>query len=233
MAQTTSESVDVRPVSIEADGEVVVLRLIDHDNRFNRRSLDAINAGLDRIDDTQDPKALVVVGTGKFFSNGLDLDWLGTGEEDMVGFIADVMAMWARILAAPYPTVAAVNGHAFAGGAMFALAFDQRVMRVDRGFWCVNELLLGMDLPPGMAAIVQAKLPAPVAHKAVTTAHRFSADEALRAGFVDATADETTVLPVAIERAAALTATSGPTLGALKRRLYGPTIALLEDGARP
>ncbi len=219
--------------TVEIDGEVAVMRLTDHENRFHRRSVDAINAALDRIDAIDGPKALVVGGEGKFFSNGLDLDWLGTGEEDMVEFIADVMTMWARILAAPYPTVAAVNGHAFAGGAMFALAFDQRVMRTDRGFWCVNELLLGMDLPPGMAAIVQAKLPAPVAHRAVTTAHRFSAGEALHAGFVDATADEASVLAVAVERAAALTATAGPTLGALKRRLYGSTIALLEDGARP
>ena len=111
---------------------------------------------------------MVTAGAGKFFSNGLGLDWLGTGEEDMFGFLADVPGLWARILEAPFPTVAAVNGHAFAGGAMFALAFDQRVMREDRGFWCVNEVLLGMDLTPGMGALVQARLDKHTAHKAVT-----------------------------------------------------------------
>ncbi len=215
---------------LERDGDVFVLRLDDGDNRFNRTTLDAINVALDEVDEADGPRGLVVAGTGKFFSNGLDLDWLSTGEEELVPFIADVMAMWGRLMQAGYPTVAAVNGHAFAGGAMFAMAFDQRVMRADRGFWCVNEVLLGMNLPPGMAAILQAKLTPPVVHRAVTQAHRFDATEALASGVVDAVVEEGAVLSSAVERAAGLTHTAGPTLAALKVRLYGPTISLLVDG---
>lgn len=215
------------PPTIVRDGDIFVMRLDDGDNRFNRNSLSAINEGLDQIDAADGPRGLVVVGSGKFFSNGLDLDWLSTGEEELVPFIADVMAMWGRLLQAGYPTVAALNGHAFAGGAMFAMAFDQRVMRADRGFWCVNEVLLGMTLPPGMAGILQAKLSPAVVHRAVTQAHRFDAAEALVSGIVDATADEDGVLSSAIERAAGLSHTTGPTLAALKLRLYGPAIGLL------
>lgn len=208
-------------------GEVFVISMTDNENRFNRSSVDALHACLDEIEGAEGPKAMVTVGAGKFFSNGLDLDWLGTGEEDMFGFIADVTRLWARILEAPFPTVAAVNGHAFAGGAMFALAFDQRVMREDRGFWCVNEVLLGMDLTPGMGALVQARLDKHTAHKAVTQAHRFNGPEALEHHIVDAVAAEGAVLDEAISMAAALTGTAGEPLAVLKRRLYAPVLELL------
>ena len=215
------------------DGDVFVMHLTDDDNRFNRAAVDAMHRCLDQVDATEGPKGFVTVGAGKFFSNGLDLDWLAGGEEPMVPFIADVMRLWARILEAPYPTVAAINGHAFAGGAMFALAFDQRVMRADRGFWCVNEVLLGMNLPPGMAAILQAKLTPQIVHEAVTQAHRFGADEALAGQIVDAVADETAVLPDAVARAASLGHTTSPALGQLKQRLYGPTLELLRNNELP
>lgn len=213
--------------AVTRDGDVFVIALTDNENRFNRASLDGINTCLDQIEAAEGPKAMVTTGEGKFFSNGLDLDWLATNEEDMFGFIADVTRMWARILEAPYPTVAAINGHAFAGGAMFALAFDQRVMREDRGFWCVNEVLLGMDLTPGMGAIVQARLAHHTAHKAVTQAHRFAGSEALEHHLVDAVASEAEVVPTAMALADGLKHTAGEPLAVLKRRLYAPVLELL------
>jgi enoyl-CoA hydratase/carnithine racemase len=213
--------------TVTRDGDVFVIAMTDGENRFNRTSVDAFHACLDEVDSAEGQKAMVTIGAGKFFSNGLDLDWLATGEEDMFGFIADVTRLWARILEAPYPTVAAVNGHAFAGGAMFALAFDQRVMRQDRGFWCVNEVLLGMDLTPGMGALVQARLDARTAHKAVTQAHRFNGHEALHHGIVDETAAEEDVLPIAVGMADRLSHTAGEPLSVLRRRLYGPVLELL------
>lgn len=212
---------------VTREGDVFIIAMTDNENRFNRSSVDAFHACLDEIDAIDGPKAMVTIGQGKFFSNGLDLDWLGTGEEDMFGFIADVTRLWARILEAPYPTVAAVNGHAFAGGAMFALSFDQRVMREDRGFWSVNEVLLGMDLTPGMGAIVQARLDKHTAHKAVTQAHRFNGPEALQHHIVDAVAAEDGVLSTAIAMADILKGTAGQPLAVLKRRLYAPVLDLL------
>ena len=213
--------------AVNRDGDVFVVAMTDNDNRFNRSSVDALHACLDQVDVADGPKGLVVAGEGKFFSNGLDLDWLATEQEDMFAFVADVTRLWARILEAPYPTVAAVNGHAFAGGAMFALAFDQRVMREDRGFWCVNEVLLGMDLTPGMGALVQARLDAATAHKAVTQAHRFDGHEALANRIVDAVTSEDAVVTSAVAMADRLTHTAGEPLAVLKRRLYGPVLELL------
>ncbi len=213
--------------AVTRDGDVFVLALTDNENRFNRTSVDGLHACLDEVDAAEGPKGLVTTGEGKFFSNGLDLDWLATKEEDMVEFIYDVTRLWARIVEAPYPTVAAVNGHAFAGGAMFALAFDQRVMREDRGFWCVNEVLLGMDLTPGMGSIIQSRLSAHTAHKAVTQAHRFSGPEALEHRLVDAVAAEDAVVSTAVAMADGLKHTAGEPLAALKRRLHAPMLELL------
>jgi enoyl-CoA hydratase/carnithine racemase len=60
-----------------------------------------------------------------------------------------------RLLCFPVPTIAAINGHAFAGGFMLAFAHDYRIMRTDRGFLCLPEIDLGMGLLPGMNAIIR------------------------------------------------------------------------------
>jgi enoyl-CoA hydratase/carnithine racemase len=107
-----------------------------------RRS--ALHAALDTVDAVEGPAALVTTGEGKFFSNGLDLDWLMGGGEGTEGFIDEVHRLLGRVLGFGAATVAAVNGHAFAGGGMLAVAHDYVVMREDRGFWCLPEVDLGL-----------------------------------------------------------------------------------------
>ena len=108
---------------VERVGEVTVLRMLTGENRFNPDTLGAIEAALDELERSEQPGALVITGEGKFFSNGLDLEWMGSappgGAEDV---LRRVHALFARLLVFPTATVAAVNGHAFAAGAMLALA---------------------------------------------------------------------------------------------------------------
>src|SRR6056297_3632277 len=179
---------------LDRDGDVFVLLLGDGENRFDRGSVDAIGAALDEVEHADGPRALVITGEGKFFSNGLDLDYVRSGAEPAPAFLRDVMTSWARVLAFPVPTVAAVNGHAFAGGAMFALAADRRIMRVDRGFWCINEIQLGMVLAPGMRELIRCRLTPQIAHIAITAGHRFAGPEAEAAGIVDEVADAEVLL---------------------------------------
>ncbi len=133
--------------------DVFVLDLGNTENRFHPDWLTEVEQSLDVVERTDGPRALVTTATGKFFSNGLDLEWLGAHGDQTAGYVARVQQLFARVLALPVVTVAALQGHTFAAGAMLALAHDHRVMRADRGFWCLPEVDLGMPFAAGMSAL--------------------------------------------------------------------------------
>ena len=108
--------------------------------------------------------------------------------------LESVHALYARLLGFAAPTVAAVQGHAFAGGAMLALAHDIRVMRADRGWFCLPEVDINIPFTPGMSALITARLPVNAAHEAMTTGRRYTAPEALGAGIVAEALPEADVL---------------------------------------
>ena len=211
------------------------------EKRFNPESVAAMNAALDDVDSivtAGEQISLVTTGSDKFFTNGIDLDWMfgddaQASPEIIPDFIASMMGLWARVLALPIPTVAAVNGHAFAGGAMFVLAHDHVLMRSDRGYWCVNEVLLKLPLAPGMQAILEAKLPKPTVRKAILTAHRFDATSAVAAGIADEAHDGTVLRDRAVQLGQSLAPTANPILGRLKEDLYADVLAALRAGEVP
>jgi enoyl-CoA hydratase/carnithine racemase len=210
-------------VDLDRQGDVWVLRMDDGENRYNRTSIDALHAALDTVEATEGPCALVTTGTGKFYSNGLDLDWLLAGI-DTEGFIDDVHRLFGRVLGFPAYTVAAVNGHAFAGGAMLACAHDAVVMRADRGYWCLPEVDLGLPLTPAMFATVAAHVPAATMAEASLTARRYSGPEAVAAGIATEVAPEAGVLPRAVELAAAVAGKDRSVIRAHKALLHGAAL---------
>ena len=151
---------------------------------------------------TPAPRALVTTATGKFWSNGLDLAWMAEHQAEIPGFVGRVHELFAAFLQAGVATVAAVQGHCFAAGAMLAAAHDRVVMREDRGFWCLPEADIGIPFTPGMSALLLARLPRAAAHEAMTTARRYGGRDALAAGIVHETAPEAEVLPRALQWAA-------------------------------
>ena len=208
-------------LELESDGDVRILRMREGENRFNRAFVDAFHAALDEVAAIDGPVALVTVGEGKFFSNGLDLDWLMADGASDTGFIDDVHRMLHRVLALDMITVAAINGHAFAGGAMLATAFDHRIMREDRGYWCLPEVDLGLPLTTEMYEGLAAHLPRPALAEAALTGRRYSGPEALAAGIVTEVAPETEVLDRAIAVAASMAGKNRSVIAAHKRLLYG------------
>jgi Delta3-Delta2-enoyl-CoA isomerase len=214
----------VAVLDVEEVGPVRVLHWRDGENRFNGASMAAWHAVLDDLEHVDGPLALVAVGEGKFFSNGLDLDWISAAH-DAPAFMADVHRLLGRMLVFPAYTVAALNGHTFAAGAMLSSAFDHRIMRDDRGYWCLPEVDLGLPLTPAMTATVTAKLPAIAAHDAMLTARRYDADAALAIGIVDDTAPETEVLDRAIAAATAMATKNRSVIAEHKRQLFGAASA--------
>jgi enoyl-CoA hydratase/carnithine racemase len=218
-------------IEVERLGTVAVLHWHDGENRFNRTSLDAINAALDEVQSTEGPCALVTTGEGKFYSNGLDLDWIMGAGDEATGFVAEVERLLGRVLTFPAITVAAINGHAFAAGAMFATAHDFRVMRDDRGYWCLPEVDLGLPLTPAMTAVITAKLPRETAHEAIMTGQRYDAVEAQMGGIVNLTATEDDLLADAVDLATDFTDKNRGVIGRHKELLYADALRVIADGA--
>lgn len=223
-------------IELAREGAVFVLRLRAGENRVNHALLDAFRAALDEVESSTGPAALVSVGEGRFYSTGLDLAALSsTTPEEVAALMGDLHRLFARLLAFPVPTVAALNGHAFAAGAMIALAHDFRVMREDRGYLCLPEIDLatGQPLTPGMFALLEARLGPARLHEMLVTGHRYSGRECLSNEIVHEATSEEALLPRAIERAAELAEKHRPTLVALKRGLHADALRVLESDSLP
>jgi enoyl-CoA hydratase/carnithine racemase len=215
--------------SLDRQQNVFVLDLGDTENRFHPDWIASVNAALDEVGKAEVPCALVTAATGKFYSNGLDLEWLGAHSDRYQQYVASVHDLFARMLALPVITVAALQGHTFAAGAMFSLAHDLRVMRADRGYWCLPEVDISIPFTAGMSALIQARLSPQAAHEAMTTARRYGGPDALAAGIVDHAVDEDAVRRTAVELAESAAGKAGPTLGTIKARMYAPVLNALRD----
>lgn len=153
-------------IQVGLDGDVAVLTMNSGENRFNSAFIEAFLEALDRLEADTDARALVVTSADeKIFSNGLDLEWLlplivKNDVRALKDFFYLLNRLFKRVLLYPMITIAAVSGHAFAGGAIFSCAFDFRFMRSDRGFFCLPEVDLGIPFLPGMLALLNRAIPA-------------------------------------------------------------------------
>ncbi|MBP2328382.1 enoyl-CoA hydratase/carnithine racemase [Kibdelosporangium banguiense] len=219
--------------TLERQDDVFILDLGDSENRFHPDWIASVDAALEEVEHAAGARALVTAATGKFFSNGLDLEWLAAHGEQAQGYVVAVHGLFARVLALPVITVAALQGHTFAAGAMLSLAHDFRVMRADRGFWCLPEAEINIPFTPGMSALIQSRLSPRTAHEAMTTARRYGGQDALAAGIVDHAVAEDAVRATAVEIARAQAGKAGPTLGVIKSRMYAHALDALRDKDTP
>jgi enoyl-CoA hydratase/carnithine racemase len=214
-------------VTLDFDGPVAVLTWDDGENRLSHRAMDELGAAFDELAERDGPLAVVLGGVGKFFSNGLDLGASGGDLEGAFELARHLERLVARLVVLPAYTVAAINGHCFAGGALLSCAFDRRVMREDRGYWCMNEAEIGLALTDGLWAILENRLPRATAVEAMTTARRYGGREAWAAGIVEEVAQESAVLECAIEAAGRHAGLDRRILGFHKRVAHGALAARL------
>lgn len=217
---------------LEREGDVFILYLgnrdeVDNENRFHPDWITAVHAALDEVEAHEGPAALVTAATGKYYTNGLDTEWLFANMDSFGEYLDRVHTIYSRLLAFPMTTVAAVQGHAFGAGAMLATAHDLRVMRSDRGFYSLPEAQLNMPFTVGMNALMTAQLPRTTAVEAMTTSRRYGGADALAAGIVNQVADEAELLGTAVARAAATAALHGPNLAGIKTGIHAQVIEAL------
>jgi enoyl-CoA hydratase/carnithine racemase len=217
-------------IDLTRDGDVFVLRMDAGENRFHPSFVRAWNDALDEVEKAPAPKALITTGSGKFYSNGLDMDWmLSEGRERIDEYLHSVLAVMGRVLTFPAITVAAINGHAFGAGAQIALAHDTRVMRTGRGYFCMPEIDMKANLHPGMTAIIQARLPRQTAHEVIVTGTRYPAEAALARQIVQHAVPEAEVLSKAMEIAAPLAGKADPVMSILKADMYPAVLEAMRE----
>lgn len=212
-------------VTLSTTSPVWVLNLGEDENRFSPEFLSSVDQALTTITESSEPAALMITATGKFFSNGLDLEWLQANPGEWDTHVASVQSMFARVLTLPVPTVCAINGHCFAAGAMLALACDYRVMRTEKGFYSLPAIDIKIPLAIGMTSLIQSKLTPRTALDVMTTGWRYDAAMALKAGIVDSICDVEELPNVAREMVAPLAGKDRQTLGTIKSTIYRNVVA--------
>jgi enoyl-CoA hydratase/carnithine racemase len=213
--------------TLDRQDTVFVLDLGEGENRFHPDWITAADTLLDEVEKADGPRALVTTATGKIWSNGLDLEWLIAHPERFQEYSRQIHDLFARVLSLPMVTVAALQGHTFAAGAMLSLCHDLRVMRADRGFWCLPEADIDIPFTEGMSALIQARLAPQTAHEAMVTAKRFGGDEAYARQIVDHSVTEPQVRETALALAASHAGKAGTTLATIKTTMYAPVLAAL------
>lgn len=223
-------------IDLERDGNIFTLTMNEGENRWNTTFVRAFAEALDEIEASDGPAAVVTTSQSeKFFSNGLDLDWVETSKPgdghpggDRAVFGKEFMTTMSRVITMPVPTIAAVGGHAFGAGLMLAMSHDVRIMREDRGYLCANEMQLGMLIPPPELALFRHKMPANVFFETVQLARRWTGPAALAAGIVQQTASAEDLLDVARSKAEELAplGANRKVFKAQKESLYGENAAI-------
>jgi len=183
---------------------VAVVRLAH--GKVNALDLDLLNSTAEtfRELDRGDDRAIVLTGAGRAFSAGVDL-WqiLDGGDEYVRAFLPALSTAFLEVFTVGKPVVAAVNGHAIAGGMIFAAACDHRIMADGDGRIGVTELQVGVPFPIVALEILGFALGEPAARQAVLAADTVSARDALERGYVDALVEPDALVPAAVEAARA------------------------------
>ncbi|KAH8601117.1 putative carnitinyl-CoA dehydratase, partial [Bisporella sp. PMI_857] len=196
------------------------------DNRLVTAFCHTFLLALDIIEFSHPPGVVITTsGIPKFYSNGLDLEHALKTK----GFFSNSLyALWKRLATYSLPTIALLNGHAFAGGLMTAMYHDYRIFNPSRGFLCLNELDFGVGLRAPMSSIFRQKLSHQTYRSLVLEAKRFGGKEALEGGIVDVLGGLNEALAFIDERKLTTKSKTG-ILGVMKQEMLRETLAYLDD----
>ena len=199
-------------------------------NALNEEVVDELAECFRRLAADQAVRSVVLTGTRKFFSFGFDIPgFLGHSKEAFLGYLRKFAALYRDLFGHPKPVVAALNGHAVAGGCMLALACDVRLMAAGKGKIALNEIAFGSSLFAGSVEMLRYTLGGRNAQRVVYSGAMFGAEEALELGLVDRVVPEAELLAAAREVAGVQGAKDPAAFRSVKMLLRRP---VLEEMAR-
>jgi enoyl-CoA hydratase len=219
-------------IELTRHGGIAVLRMAH--GKANALDLEFCAALTAQLEESarSDARALVLVGQGKMFSAGIDLvRLLAGGAEYVRTFVPVFNHTFTTLFSHPKPVVAAINGHAIAGGCIMASAADHRLMAREPGRIGMPELLVGVPFPVVPLEIMRLVTPAPLFQSMVYRGTTYSADEALAHGLVDAVAEPDCLLDDAMAIAESLAAIPAAAFTLTKRLLREPVMQRIRAAA--
>ena len=200
----------------ERDG-VALLRVAD--GKANAMSLDLCEALTARFAAVSSARAVVLTGTGAIFSAGVDLLRLLEGGAPYVRkFLPALSTMLATVFSHPAPVVAAINGHAIAGGCVLACAADRRLMARDGGRIGVTELLVGVPFPPAAMEIMRCATAPQFFAEAIFGGATYSPIDAVGRGWIRDLAEPEALIDRALQAANTLAALPAKAFALSKRQ---------------
>jgi len=174
-------------------------------------------------------RAVVLTGQGAFFSFGLDVPELyPLPPESFASFLTSFTRLYRDLYVFPKPVVAAVNGHAIAGGCMLALACDRRFMTRGRAKISLNEITFGSSLFAGSVEMLRALVGQRDAERVALDGAMHTAEEALKIGLVDRVVSEDTLLEESVEEARRLAQQDGAAHAGIKGLLRASIVEQMD-----
>ena len=176
--------------------------------------------------------ALVLTGTGSAFSAGVDLFRVLQGRSEYIErFLPAMVTLFRTLLTFPRPAIAAVNGHAMAGGCILAAACDHRVMAEGNARIGIPELAVGVPFPSLPFEIVRARVKHSAFHELVYSGGVVQPRAAVELGLIDEIAEPATLIDRAREAAARLARIPSKTFALTKRTFTAPLLARVDAAA--
>lgn len=224
---------DKSGVVLERRENVAVLTLCAGSNAMSGPLLAEIRKTLAEFAADGTVAAVVITGAGKFFGNGLDLEWLkGLKPREVVSFLVDVTQLLKETALFPKPVIGAINGHAFGLAAIWSSGFDFRLMNQDKGWVCFPEMDINIPFSPGMIAICEHGLGRPVFREMAWTATRYTGAEAVDVGWARAAVPGDELVDRAVELAAFM-AKKGAVAFSMTKQSWAREVARIVDEEDP
>ena len=202
---------------------IAVLR-IEH-GKANTLDMELCNAIVEAFEEANDARAVVLTGTGKIFSAGVDLFRVLEGGKTYIdAFVPAMCRAFERMFVHPAPVVAAANGHAIAGGCLLVAAADQRLMAEGAGRIGIPELQVGVPFPPIALEIMRFATPPQHFQTIVYRAGTHEPPAALDLGLIDEVVEPGALVDRALATAERLASVRTETFAITKREIRRPTM---------
>ncbi|MGD8305359.1 MAG: enoyl-CoA hydratase/isomerase family protein [Ignavibacteria bacterium] len=155
-------------------------------NALNDEVVKQLHDAFKELEKDSDTKALILTGSNSFFSFGFDIPQLLTySKENFTKFLKGFTELYTYMFTYPKPIIAAINGHAIAGGCMLALACDKRFMVERKAKISLNEITFGASIFSGSTEMLRFCVGSKNATEILYSGDMYNAQDAFNIGLID------------------------------------------------